>query len=170
MTKQTTIIIVIIVILAIIAGYFYTQQTSVTTVDEQTGATSTLQTATSTSATPSATPTTGSKGLPNFEWGFKLSEKNAITYTTLSLTATYQNKSKTTKVIGTVQGTCNVYDDRDANAYKASEMIICYSAGAGTYYKVVQNGNSYNIQKKDFEEASPSYNPPARSYATVVTF
>jgi hypothetical protein len=170
MTKQTTIILILIVVLAVIAGYFYTQQPQVTTVEDQTGVTSTVQTATSTTTTPSTTRTSGSKGLPNFEWGFKLSEKNNITNTTISLTATYQNKSKVTKIISTVQGTCNLYDDRDANAYKASEMIMCYYAGFGRYYKVVQNGATYNVQRKEFEEASPDYNPPVQSFKTIVSF
>ncbi len=49
-------------------------------------------------------------------------------------------------------------------------MIICYYAGLGRYYKVVEDRDGYAVQRRVFEEASPDYDPPPQAYETVVRF
>lgn len=106
----------------------------------------------------------------SFEWLYFSFEKDGIPQTTISLQASYDDGTTQTKEIGTVEGNCNVYDERDADIYPGSEMIICYYAGFGRYYKVVKSGSGYIVQRKEFEEVSPDYSPPIRGFETVVIF
>lgn len=110
------------------------------------------------------------EGKPLFTWSYASFEKDEILRTTISLTARYANGFATTKVIDTIEGTCNEYENRDADVYSESSMIICYYAGLGRYFKVVERENLYEVKRKEFEEASPDYNPPVRTFETVATF
>jgi len=118
------------------------------------------------SSAPAEQPT----GQPTFSWSYRGFENADIPYTEISLTASYADGAPVTKVIETVEGNCNVYEEGDTDVYERSEMIICYYAGFGRYYKVVQNGEKYLVQRKEFEEASPDYNPPVDIYRTLQTF
>lgn len=110
------------------------------------------------------------QGKPTFTWSYTSFEKNEIPRTTISLTAHYPTMATTTKVVDTIEGGCNEYTERDIDVYPESQMIICYYAGFGRYYKVVENGNVYEVKRKEFEEASPDYNPPIAPFTTIVTF
>lgn len=110
------------------------------------------------------------EGRPTFAWSYASFEKDEILRTTISLTARYANGFATTKVIDTIEGTCNEYENRDADVYSDSSMIICYYAGLGRYFKVVERENLYEVKRKEFEEASPDYNPPVRTFETIATF
>jgi hypothetical protein len=110
------------------------------------------------------------QGKPQFTWSYSSFEKDHIPQTILSLTASYQNGATTTKIIDTIEGGCNEYANRDADVYTSSQMIICYYAGLGRYYKVVENGNTYSVKRKVFEEGSPYYKPPVFLFETVSMF
>lgn len=110
------------------------------------------------------------QGEPVFTWSYSSTEKDGIPKTVVSLTARYPDSSVTAKTVDTIEGTCNEYENRDADVYSKSSMIICYYAGLGRYFKVVQNGDVYEVKRKVFEEASPDYNPPVLPFETIITF
>lgn len=116
------------------------------------------------------TPQVAPEGDPTFTWSYVPSEKNEIPQSTISLTATYPNGAKHTKEVETIEGGCNEHPDPDKDVYKQSQMIICYYAGFGRYYKVIKAPTGYAVQRKEFEEASPDYNPPKQEFKTVATF
>jgi hypothetical protein len=114
-------------------------------------------------------PQETSQGKPTFSWKYATDESGEIPQTTISLIASYPARGAT-KVIDTIEGTCNAYVSPDADVYAQSEMIICYYAGFGRYYKVVEKNGIYQVQRREFEEASPDYNPPVASFETIATF
>lgn len=113
------------------------------------------------------TTSTVSRGKPTFEWSYKPFEKEGIPYTTISLTAKYQDGTSDTKQVDEIDGECNAYETLDADVYVGSTMIICYYAGFGRYYKVVESEGKYAMQRKEFEEGSPEYDPPVLPYETI---
>lgn len=110
------------------------------------------------------------QGAPTFTWSYDSVERDSIPYTEISSTASYENGASVTKRVGTVEGSCNVYENNDADVYERSTMIICYYAGLGRYFKIVEEEEGYAVQRKVFEEASPDYTPPQETYETVVRF
>lgn len=109
-------------------------------------------------------------GIPTFTWSYKSSTIGDIPQTEISLTAKYEDGNSVTKVIDTVEGNCNEYEDADADTYERSSMIICYYAGLGRYFKVVADGAGYTVLRKIFEEASPEYDPPTHQYEAIASF
>lgn len=109
-------------------------------------------------------------GKPTFTWSYRSSEKSGIPQTEVILSATYENGMSETHTIDQIEGSCNEYEPKDANAYERSTMIICYYAGLGRYYKVVEGTGGYTAERKVFEEASPDYDPPQQEYEVVSQF
>lgn len=109
-------------------------------------------------------------GKPAFAWSYESSEKEEIPWTKISLTAAYENGIRKTKEVDAVQGSCNAYVSPDKDVYSGSEMIICYYAGLGHYYKVVEAEGGYSVRRKIFEEASPEYDPPVFPFAEITRF
>ncbi len=107
---------------------------------------------------------------PTFAWTYDSFTEEEIPRTRISLTATSSNGTEQTKEIATIQGSCNDYVSPDANVYANSTMIICYYAGLGHYYKVVEAEGSYLVQEKTSEEARPDYNPPIEEFETIAVF
>lgn len=106
-----------------------------------------------------------------FTWSYAVAgEDTGIQKTAVTLTATYLDGTKSTKDIATVEGTCNDYANPDKDIYEHSTMIICYAAGFGDYFKVVATDHGYLVERKEFAEASPDYNPPEQPFKTVATF
>lgn len=115
-------------------------------------------------SSPEATST------PTFTWSYRTYEDHDIPYTEITLTATYIDGTVERKIIDTIDGSCNTYETTDPDVYSGSTMIICYYAGFGRYYKVIENKGSYLVQRKEFEEASPDYDPPVQSFQTITQF
>ncbi len=109
-------------------------------------------------------------GKPAFEWLYESFETEGIPQTKISIAATYPDGAVVTKYVDDIEGSCNEYAERDSDAYDQASMIICYYAGLGHYFKVVESDGSYLVQRKVFEEASPEYDPPVQAYETVATF
>lgn len=111
-------------------------------------------------------------GKPVLTWDLQYTDETEYPETTLSLKATYENDVIITKEIDTAQGSCNVYDNPKKEViYEKSEMIICYFAGLGHYYKIVENQEGkYDVQRRIFEEGSPDHNPPVLPFETIVQF
>lgn len=148
--KNFSIFIVLVAI--VIGGYFLVRDKT----PKQTG-------------TPEAIEVPKPEGDPKFSWQYSSFEKGEFPYTSITLVAMYQNDMTMSKVVGKVQGGCNDYPEPDADVYD-STMIMCYYAGFGEYFKVVKVGNIYEVRHKEFEEASPDYNPPVMQYETIATF
>ncbi len=116
-------------------------------------------------------PTQVDKSNAQFEWVYESKdEKDGIPQTNISLVAHYSDGTTEKKLVDDIEGGCNEYSNPDKDAYPGSKMIICYYAGFGRYYKVVQSADVYLVQRKEFEEASPDYNPPIQSFQTIVQF
>lgn len=109
-------------------------------------------------------------GEPTFEWVYASFESGEIPRTKISLTATYPNGAIVTKEIDTIEGGCNAYPEPDKDVYVKSEMIICYYAGFGRYYKIISTNGEYLVKRKEFEEATDDYNPPKQDFATIEKF
>lgn len=108
---------------------------------------------------------------PMFTWKYRSFEKNDMLYTEISIIATSaEGGPAITRKVDTIEGSCNSYETPDADVYPKSDMIICYYAGLGHYYKVVNQGGKFLVQRKEFEEASPDYNPPIQSFEAIAEF
>ncbi len=104
-----------------------------------------------------------------FEWVYESKgEKEGIPQTTINLVGHHMDGTTETNHVDDIEGRCNEYANPDKNVYKGSTEIICYYAGFGRYYKVVQSGERYLVQRKEFEEAGPDYNPPIQQFKTIV--
>ncbi len=109
-------------------------------------------------------------GEPIFEWIFE-DNQNDPDYpkTNISLKAMYENTT-ITKFVDTAHGSCNLYEGSEKDVYPKSEMVICYAAGLGHYYKITNQENAYLVQRKIFEEAYPEYTPPINPFETILKF
>lgn len=90
--------------------------------------------------------------------------------TNVFLDVNYPNKTTLSKLIQNEPGSCNSLPDAEPGSVPNSVSIQCYYAGFGAKYKIVLVSTSYQIQKKEFEEGSPDYNPPEQQYKTVAEF
>lgn len=115
-------------------------------------------------------PTASSRSNPEFAWSYESFDANETPRTTISLIANYSDGANETKTIDTIAGDCNDYDSPDADVYARSTMIICYYAGLGHYYKVIEADGRYAVQRKVFEEASPDYDPSVNGFETIQQF
>lgn len=109
-------------------------------------------------------------GAPIFSWEYSPINDRDFPKTQVVLTATYPDNTRISKHIDTPDGSCNEYTSPDADIYPRSTMIICYAAGLGHYYKVVQDKGAYLVQRKTFEEGSPEYTPPELPFKTIERF
>lgn len=141
---------VLVVIMLISGGYFFIQNTEKVSTDNLSPATY--------------------EGAPTFSWQYEPFMDGEFPKTEISLMATYENGALQTKVIDSVDGSCNDYADPDKDVYEHSTMIICYAAGLGHYFKVVDEDGKYLVMRKTFEEGSPEYTPPEEAYETIAQF
>ncbi|MEZ4103634.1 MAG: hypothetical protein R3B55_03770 [Candidatus Paceibacterota bacterium] len=74
------------------------------------------------------------------------------------------------KMIETVDGSCNSLPDADEDVAENSTQIQCYYAGAGERFKIVKDGEVYQVKLQTFEEGLPDYNPPAQQYEVFMEF
>lgn len=109
-------------------------------------------------------------GEPTFTWQYTYITSGDFPKTHVALTATYPDETTIKKEIDSPDGSCNEYANPDKDIYKDSTMIICYAAGLGHYYKVVQVNNEYLVKRKTFEEGSPEYTPPNLPFETIAKF
>lgn len=114
--------------------------------------------------------TAGNRGTATFTWTYLGLEQDSIPYTSIRATASYEDGTSDTRIIDTVEGSCNAYEEADTDTYARSTMVICYYAGLGRYYKIIEDENGYLVQRRIFEEASPEYDPPQQPYETVERF
>jgi len=75
-----------------------------------------------------------------------------------------------TRMMDTVNGSCNDLPDADNDVADNSTQIQCYYAGAGERFKIVKSGEVYQVKRQIFEEGSPDYNPPIEEYKVFMEF
>jgi len=101
---------------------------------------------------------------PTFTWSFRKTPGGDIAMTEITLTTTYPNGTKRSQIIETVDGSCNDVDTSEKDMYAKSNMVVCYYSGFGINYKIVKDAKGYVVMRKEFEEATPDYNPPVQVY------
>lgn len=145
----------IILIAVIICGYFLLRDTTPNESPMQTP----------------VTETPAPVGEPMFAWEYESlgEDEMGILRTNIGIAATYPDGTVVRKELREVQGGCNDYPDPDRDTYEGM-MIMCYYAGFGEYYKIVKTDLGYDVRRKEFEEASPDYEPPLMEYETIATF
>jgi hypothetical protein len=112
-------------------------------------------------------------GEPTFVWKYEndaTQNPDGFPQTVVSVVATYPNGASETKKIDTVDGSCNDLPDAEADSVPGTTAVQCYYAGFGYRFKITQGPASYLVQRKEFEEASPDYNPPVAEYEVVAEF
>lgn len=144
-------ILLLVLALVSISWYFYAKRSTVDSVPTPQAETPVLKEA-------------------SFEWIYTYSSKSDIPRTGIDLRATYRDGTTETKHVDDIEGGCNEYEEKDRDTYPKSQMIICYYAGLGRYYKVVKQEHTYLVQRKEFEEASPDYSPPKQEFQTIAEF
>lgn len=129
---------------------------------------------------PSATGTTSGAGNvssagtpPAFAWSFEQDDSlnaDGLPQTNVYLTAKYADRRSVSKLVATAPGSCNELPDFKGVKLASTKAIQCYAAGYGDIFKIVKGDSSYLIQRKEFEEGSPEYNPPVQPFKTVAEF
>lgn len=107
---------------------------------------------------------------PIFKWRYEEFEGEYFFKSRIFLDVTYPNGAIDTKLIDTIDGGCADAPEQNEAVAPHSTKILCYYAGLGHYFKVIKGGNSYLVQRKIFEEATPDYTPPVQKYETVAKF
>jgi hypothetical protein len=110
---------------------------------------------------------------PTFTWNFENASSlnpDGIPQTNVYLTATYQDGTIISKKIDTTDGSCNELPDADKDSLDHTTVIQCYAAGFGYTYKIVKGSDTYLVQRKGFEEATPEQKPVDYKYETVSEF
>lgn len=112
-------------------------------------------------------------GEPTFTWMYEPDttlNPDGFPRTVVSVVATYPSGASETKKIDTVDGSCNDLPDAEVGSVSGTTTVQCYYAGFGYRFKITQGPVSYLVQRKEFEEASPDYNPPVAEYEVVAEF
>lgn len=119
---------------------------------------------------PAAAGSRTSRGAPTFAWSYRSVEGGEIPHSEIYLTARYGDGTQDERKIDTIEGSCNEYAEPDADIYAKSQMIICYYAGLGRYYKVVEQPEGFEVMRRQFEEGTPDTEPARQPFETVATF
>lgn len=106
----------------------------------------------------------------SFVWRFEEADSlnpDGMPETEICLDVTYTDGSVVTELVDTTHASCNALPDTDADSVPGTSNIQCYGAGLGYRFKITRGEESYLVQRKMFEEASPEYEPPVQEYETV---
>lgn len=66
------------------------------------------------------------------------------------------------RLVDTVDGGCSILTDEN------QESVQCYYAGLGQKYRIVEHENTYNIERKLFEEALPTTAIPNYEWEVIL--
>lgn len=100
-----------------------------------------------------------------FSWIFEADDElnpDGNPKTNVMLEATYSDGELRKEQVAKTDGSCN--------PVPGSDVIQCYGAGFGERFKVTKGVDSYLVQRQEFEEASPDYDPPVPDYETITEF
>jgi hypothetical protein len=104
----------------------------------------------------------------SFAWSHATDESGDIPKSTVSLVMTREDGISSQQQIAIVDGSCNEMPVETPLAL-GSGQLLCYYAGFGYQYRVIEENGAYAVQQKEIEEASPDYNPPIADFVTVLT-
>lgn len=110
---------------------------------------------------------------PVFTWKYEKDKSlnlDGFPNTNIFLEAKYGDGSVINKLIDTTPSGCNDLPDKDEDSVLNSTNIQCYGAGLGYRFKVTKGAESYLVERKKFEEASPDYNPPSYKFEVISEF
>ncbi|MDQ5952974.1 MAG: hypothetical protein QG551_202 [Patescibacteria group bacterium] len=102
---------------------------------------------------------------PIFTWSFKPANSlngDGNPNTDVFVEAKYSDGEIVKKLVDTSHGGCNQLPD--------SDNVQCYGAGLGFNYRITKGEKSYLIERQEFEEGSPDYNPPVQDYKVIAEF
>lgn len=105
-----------------------------------------------------------------FAWTYSPRTEGEIPRTVIGLDITDPDGTVHAVAVDEVEGGCNDYPEPDADAYGRSTMILCYYAGLGRYYKIVEVDDGYEVRRRTFEEATPDHDPPVTPFETIAVF
>jgi hypothetical protein len=103
-----------------------------------------------------------------FSWIHTTDESGETPKSTVSVRIAKDDGTSSTEQIATVDGSCNEMPVETPLAF-GSAQLLCYYAGFGYQYRVIELGDAFAVQQKEIEEASPDYNPPIADFVTVIT-
>lgn len=110
------------------------------------------------------------RGEPKFTWEYRSFEREEIPRTAVTAVATYGNGDRETREAGEVDGSCDIEPGGAEAIGVRAEVILCYYAGGGSYFMIVEESGGYAVQRRDFDEGSPDYEPPVLPFETVARF
>lgn len=111
--------------------------------------------------------------LSTFAWRFEEASSlnlDGIPETDIFLDATYSDGTVETKLTDTVSSSCNELPEAEEDSVSNSTVIQCYGAGLGFLFKITMGDGKYFVERKQFEEASPEYEPPVSEYEVIAEF
>jgi hypothetical protein len=106
----------------------------------------------------------------SFEWKFEKSDSlnlDGLPNTDVFVEVTYENGEVKSPLVDTQPGGCSALDSTDEDNALGSKSAQCYGAGLGYTYKITKGEDSYQVKRKQFEEALPNYNPTTTEYEVV---
>lgn len=111
---------------------------------------------------------------PVFSWVYEIVPHEDYPKTKVSLNLDDGSEVPSTYSIETVVGSCNIVDTDsyavgdNVHLAENSSPILCYYAGFGRVFRVIELENQYAIQGKNLEEGSPDYTPPDFEFETII--
>lgn len=81
-------------------------------------------------------------------------------------TATYTDGTTKIMTVKDVQGSCDFLEP-DIALGRQAEELLCYYAGFGEVFRIIETDIAYGVETKEIEEASPDYNPPIAEFRTL---
>ncbi len=118
-----------------------------------------------------STETTSESRPPTFVWKFEEDDSlnpDGNPQTNVILEVQYPNGVEMRRLaIDTTPGSCNELYDTELDSVPGSANIQCYYAGLGYVFKITKGESAYLVQRKEFEEGSPEYEPPVSEFKVV---
>lgn len=115
-----------------------------------------------------------SEPLSDFLWRFEEADTNnpdGNPQTKVYLTASYGEDVREEKLVDTVDGSCS---ELEGESYEGdisnTGKVQCYYAGLGQQYRIVEDKDSYIVERKFFEEALPDYTPSPSEWEVIAEF
>jgi hypothetical protein len=114
---------------------------------------------------------TASVQLPTFTWSYEADDSlnpDGNPQTNVFLSVRYPNGITKRSLIDTTQGSCNELYEAELDSVAGSANIQCYYAGLGYVFKITKGEKAYLVQRKEFEEASPDYEPVVTGFKIIL--
>lgn len=105
-----------------------------------------------------------------FSWSYEEADSlnpDGMPETDIYLEAVYGDGARERVMIDTVPSSCNALPDADSDSLPGSTTVQCYGAGLGYRYKVTRGEDAYLVQRQEFEEATPEYEPVPQNYEVI---